>query len=272
MGIAEPLVRVEALVKRYVSSHSRAHGGGVAAVDGVSLTILAGTTIALVGASGSGKSTLAFCLACLEKPTSGRIWIERTEVTALHEHELRVVRPRVQLIFQDPAAAMNQRWRALEIVAEPLVVQRQIARSDQFDRAHVLLERVGLSAAAGSRNLAEFSGGQRQRLAIARALAGEPKLLILDEALSALDCSVQAQIVNLLLDLQNSTGITCLFITHDLAMAARVADLILVMEHGRIIESGSAREVVLHPQQDYTRALLAASPRMDRAAPGAQNS
>jgi peptide/nickel transport system ATP-binding protein len=142
------------------------------------------------------------------------------------------------------------------------VIQNQIARSEQFDRAQILLERVGLSAAAGSRRLAEFSGGQRQRLAIARALALDPKLLILDEAFSALDCSVQAQMVNLLVDLQNSTGITCLFITHDLAMAALIADQIAVMDRGRIVESGDASQIVLHPAQKYTRALLAASPRM----------
>ncbi len=262
MQIAEPLLKVESLVKRYKPSAAGAHPESAAAVDGVSLTILPKTTLALVGESGSGKSTLAFCIAGMERPTAGRIWLDGIELTTLSERELRAVRPKVQLIFQDPAAAMNPRWTALQIVAEPMVIQNQIARSEQFDRAQILLERVGLAASAGSRRLAEFSGGQRQRLAIARALALDPKLLILDEAFSALDCSVQAQIVNLLVELQSSIGITCLFITHDLAMAALIADQIAVMDRGRIVESGDAGDVVLHPMQECTRALLAASPRM----------
>jgi peptide/nickel transport system ATP-binding protein len=262
MQIAEPLLKVESLVKRYKPSSAAAHPEGLLAVDGVSLTILPKKTLALVGESGSGKSTLAFCIAAMERPTSGRIWIDGIELTSLTDRELRAVRPKVQLIFQDPAAAMNPRWTALQIVAEPMVIQNQIARREQFDRAQILLERVGISASAGSRRLAEFSGGQRQRLAIARALALDPKLLILDEAFSALDCSVQAQMVNLLIELQSSMGITCLFITHDLAMAALIADQIAVMNRGRIVESGEAGEIILHPMQEYTRTLLAASPRM----------
>lgn len=262
MRLAEPLVKVEAIVKRFVSTGSRKHEDTSAAVDGVSLSILAGKTLALVGESGCGKSTLAFCMAGIEKPTSGRIWIDRTELTAQSERQARSIRSKVQLIFQDPAAAMNPRWTALEIVAEPLVIQDQIVRSEQFNRAQALLKRVGLSADAGSRRLAEFSGGQRQRLAIARALALDPKLLILDEAFSSLDCSVQAQMVNLLVELQASIGITCLFITHDLAMAALIADQIAVMNRGRIVECGEASEIVLRPTQEYTRALLVASPRM----------
>jgi ABC-type glutathione transport system ATPase component len=270
MQIAEPLVKVESLVKRYKPSSARTHSEGLAAVDGVSLSIFAGKTLALVGESGSGKSTLAFCIASMERPTSGRIRIDGIELTALSERELRAVRRKVQLIFQDPSAAMNPLWTALQIVAEPLVIQNQIARSEQFDRAQILLERVGLSASAGSRRLAEFSGGQRQRLATARALALDPKLLILDEAFSALDCSVQAQMVNLLIELRETTGITCLFITHDLAMAALIADQIAVMDRGRIVESGDANDVVLHPMQKYTRALLVASPRMNQT-PAAHN-
>jgi peptide/nickel transport system ATP-binding protein len=272
MHTAEPLVRVEALVKRYPPSRNSSGEHSAAAVDGVTLSIFAGKTLALVGESGSGKSTVANCLASMERPTSGRIWIDGIELTGLGGRELRSVRTKIQLVFQDPAAAMSPRWTALQIVAEPLVIQDQIARSEQFDRARTLLERVGLSAATGSRRLAEFSGGQRQRLAIARALALEPKILILDEAFSALDCSVQAQMVNLLVELQSSIGITCLFITHDLAMAALIADHIAVLERGRIVESGDARNVVLHPVQDCTRALLAASPRLERPPVVAQNS
>lgn len=271
MPIAEPLVRVEALVKRFPLTGSRRNEEAAAAVDGVTLSISSGRTLALVGESGCGKSTLAFCIAGIERPTSGRIWIDGVELTALGDREMRTVAPKVQLIFQDPAAAMNPRWTALQTVAEPLVIQNQIARSEQFDRAQALLKRVGLSADAGSRRLAEFSGGQRQRLAIARALALEPKLLILDEAFSALDCSVQAQMVNLLVELQGSAGITCLFITHDLAMAALVGDQIAVMKGGRIVESGDSREVILHPAQECTRALLEASRRIDQSAAAPRN-
>ena len=265
MQFTEPLLKVESLVKRYPQSRGNSRSETAAAVDGVSLSIVAGTTLSLVGGSGSGKSTLAFCIASMERPTSGRIWIDGIEITVLGERELRAARPKIQLVFQDPAAAMNPRWTALQIVAEPLVIQNQIARSEQFDRAQILLQRVGLSADAGSRRLSEFSGGQRQRLAIARALALEPKLLILDEAFSALDCSVQAQMVNLLIDLQSSSGLTYLFITHDLSMAALMGDQIAVMERGKIVESGTARDVVLHPLQESTRALLAASPRMNQS-------
>jgi peptide/nickel transport system ATP-binding protein len=264
MEIAEPLVKVEALVKRYTSRES-SRAKSTAALDGVSLSIFSGTTLVLVGESGSGKTTLAFCIASMERPTSGRIWIDGAEITSMRDRELRTVRPKVQLVFQDPAAAMNPRWTALQIVAEPLVIQNQIERGGQFERARVLLQRVGIPEDAGSRRLSEFSGGQRQRLAIARALAVQPKLLILDEAFSALDCSVQAQMANLLVDLQASMGITCLFITHDLAMAALLGDQIAVMERGKIVESGDARDVVLHPVQDCTRALLAASPRMNQS-------
>jgi len=272
MPIQEPLVKVEALVKRYGAASSAECDESFAAVNGVTFSILPGTTLALAGQSGSGKSTLAFCIAGIEKTTSGHIWIDGRDVTALSERELRVTRSMTQLIFQDPASAMNPRWTALQIVTEPLVIRNQIPRGEQFDRAQMLLKRVGLSMDAGSRRLAEFSGGQRQRIAIARALAADPKLLIFDEAFSALDCSVQAQMVNLLLDLQTSGGITCLFITHDLAMAALVGDQIAVMDRGRIVEFGDAREVILHPLQDCTRALLAASPRIDRPQISSQNS
>lgn len=264
MRIGEALMNVEGLVKRFASHGACKHEETTAAIDGVTLSIFPGTTLALVGESGSGKSTLAFCMACLEKPSAGRIWLDGVEVTNLSDRELRVVRPRIQLIFQDPVSAMNPRWTALQIVAEPLLLRNQIARSEQIERAEALLQHVGLPATAGSRRLAEFSGGQRQRLAIARALAAEPKLLILDEAFSALDCSVQAQMVNLLVDLQSTSGLTCLFITHDLAMAALVADQIAVMEHGQIVEFGDASNVILHPTEKCTRALLAASPRIDQ--------
>jgi ABC-type glutathione transport system ATPase component len=267
MNEVHPILEVEALVKCYASRRGAGHSGRANAVDGVSLSIAPATTLALVGESGSGKSTLAFCVACLEKPTSGRIWWNGLEVSLLTENHLRPNRSRVQMIFQDPASAMNPRWTASQIVAEPLVIQNQLTRRDQFEHAQLLLERVGLPASAGARRLAEFSGGQRQRIAIARALALGSKLLILDEALSALDCSVQAQIANLLLDLQESSGISLLFITHDLVMAAHLADQVAVMDRGRIVEAGTADEVIRHPEHEQTRMLLAATSGLGRVTP-----
>jgi peptide/nickel transport system permease protein len=235
----QPFIKVENLVKRYRSGTFLGAGQVVSALNGVSLSVASGTTLALVGESGSGKSTLALCLAGLERPTSGRIWIEGRDIAALDEKQLRAVRPQIQLVFQDPASSLNPRFTALELLTEPLVVQRKRAEREIRERALGLLERVGLSTEIAGRRVGEFSGGQRQRLAIARALTLEPKLLILDEALSALDCSVQAQIANLLLDLQSSSGLTYLFITHDLAMATHLGNEILVMDHGRIVGQGA---------------------------------
>src|SRR6266704_841735 len=179
------------------------------------------------------------------------------------------VRSRLQLIFQDPASSLNPRWSVLEILVEPLILQRKFNREEINQRASCLLEQVGLSTEIVQRPPAELSGGQRQRLAIARALALEPKLLILDEALSALDCSVQAQIANLLIELQSTLGMTYLFITHDLAMAAHLADEIAVMNRGRIVEHGPAERILKQPRNETTRELLAAVPRITRAAPPA---
>lgn len=255
----EPLLRVENLEKHY--QHSTVFGvkGKFYAIRGVSLSMHPQTTLALVGESGSGKSTLALCIACLERPTSGKIRFESREISALDEQELRAVRPQIQLVFQDPANSLNPRWTALEIVSEPLLVQTQLGKQDRHERARTLLERVGISSDKSSQRPGELSGGQRQRVAIARALALEPKLLILDEALSALDCSVQAQIVNLLLDLQSSLGLTYLFITHDFAMAAHLADQIAVMDQGKILESGPAETLVRTPKNDATQRLITAA-------------
>lgn len=232
----QPLLKVEELVQRYWSGNVVGSRSPVLALNGVSLSIDSGRTLALVGESGSGKSTLARCIAGLERPTAGRIWFDGVELTALEEKSLRIVRPQVQLIFQDPVSSLNPRFTALEVVSEPLMVQQRHSSQQIRERTFTLLELVGLSSNMSAAKTAEFSGGQRQRLAIARALALEPKLLILDEAMSALDCSVQAQIANLLLDLQSSLGLTYLFITHDLAMAARLADEVAVLSHGRIAE------------------------------------
>ncbi|HWQ52475.1 MAG TPA: dipeptide/oligopeptide/nickel ABC transporter ATP-binding protein [Bryobacteraceae bacterium] len=209
----EPLVSVRGLVKRYAQRGGR---HTVDALAGVDLDITDGSTLALVGESGCGKSTLALCLAGLEQPDAGAIRVDGV----------------VQLVFQDAAGSLNPWMRAVDIVAEPLVVHR---RPNARARALDLMEQVGLSSNRGDARPHEFSGGQRQRLALARALAMEPRFLILDEALSGLDLSVQGQIANLLLELQRSRGLTCLFITHDPALAASVADEIAVMRAGRIV-------------------------------------
>jgi ABC-type glutathione transport system ATPase component len=257
----QPVLKVENLVKCFAKRTLAGRREEVQALDGVSFSIFPGTTLALVGESGSGKSTLAFCLACLESPTSGSIWFEEEDIVKLGEKERRAVRRKIQLIFQDPANSFNPKWSVLEILREPMFLRGNFNEKEMTLRAHCLLEQVGLSADLDERLPAELSGGQRQRLAMARALAVEPKLLILDEALSALDCSVQAQIANLLLDLQVSLGMTYLFISHDLVMAAHLADEIAVMTRGRIVEQGLPGEILKRPQNETTRQLLAAVPR-----------
>ena len=256
------LLSAENLVKEYSSRHPSGAKAFVRALDQVTLAIQRGTRIAIVGASGSGKSTLAACLACLERPSFGSIRFEDRELTLLSESDLRSIRPRIQLVFQDPAMAFNPDFTVLEVLEEPLILQTKIGSEERRELASELLKRVSLSRNILGRRPADLSGGQRQRLAIARALALQPKLLILDEALSALDYSVQAQIANLLLDLgDRAIPLTerpaILFITHDLIMAARIADEIIVMQGGRIVESGPTQEIVLNPEHDATRELLA---------------
>jgi ABC-type glutathione transport system ATPase component len=254
----EPIIRVEDLVKRHTRRGLWSRVADFTAVDSISFSILPGTTLALVGESGSGKSSLALCLAGLERVTSGRIWFEGRDLAALGEKELREVRPRIQLVFQDPANSLNPRWTVEEIVAEPLLVQNRVSRREGDARAAQALERVGLAAEYLDRRARDLSGGQRQRVAIARALILEPKLLILDEVLSALDCSIQAQIANLLVEMQRAYGLAYLFITHDLRMAAHLADEIAVMSEGKIVEQGAA--ILQGLRRSEMRSLVGASP------------
>lgn len=260
-----PLLIVENLSKSYEGRSALGTNQEVIALQGISFSIPPGATLAVVGESGSGKSTLAACISCLERPTSGRIVFDGNEITKFDDKRLREVRPQIQLVFQDPVRSLNPRFSALEIVSEPLVVQGRFSKRERQDRARALLDQVGIAQEKALQRAGEFSGGQRQRLAIARALALEPKLLILDEALSALDCSVQAQIANLLMDLQSSLGITYLFITHDFAMAAHLADEIAVMESGKIVEMGATEKVLRAPGREITRRLIAAIPRLSAA-------
>src|ERR1700732_4759414 len=255
----EPVIRVENLVKRYAGRGFASRPPGFTAVDSNSFSILPGTTLALVGESGSGKSSVALCVACLERATSGQIWFEGRDVAALGEKELRAVRPSLQLVFQDPANSLNPRWTVRDIVGEPLLVQGGISRRDRDARTAQMLERVGLDAEYLERRAGELSGGQRQRVAIARALILEPKLLILDEVLSALDCSIQAQIANLLVELQRALGLAYLFITHDLRMAAHLADEIAVMSRGKIVEQGPAEKILRDATNPNTQSLLGAT-------------
>jgi ABC-type glutathione transport system ATPase component len=240
----EPVVRVEKLVKRYAPRGLSRSSREFTAVDSASFSILPGTTFALVGESGSGKSSIGLCMACLERVTAGQIWFEGRDLAVLSDNELRAVRPRVQLVFQDPARSLNPRLTVGQIVAEPLDVQRLGSTDERKAWAVQALARVGLDREYVTRRPAELSGGQRQRVAIARALILKPKLLILDEVLSALDCSVQAQIANLLLELQRDNGLAYLFITHDLQMAAHLADEIAVLRSGRIVEQAPPQNIL----------------------------
>jgi ABC-type glutathione transport system ATPase component len=264
----EPVIRVEDLVKRHAGRGLGRRVPDFTAVDSVSFSIFPGSTLALVGESGSGKSSVALCLACLERVTAGRIWFEARNLATLKEKELLAVRPRLQLVFQDPANSLNPRWTVGEIVAEPLLVRGRTAKRERRARAAQALERVGLAAEYLERRPRELSGGQRQRVAIARALVLEPKLLILDEVLSALDCSIQAQIANLLVELQRAYGLAYLFITHDLRMAAHLADEIAVMSGGKIVEQGTAEKILSDARRPETLSLLEAGPLGSEATEG----
>jgi len=257
----EVLLTAENLVKEYASRRLRGTDVAVRALDGVSVDIRAGARIGIVGASGSGKSTLALCLACVERPDSGAIRFLNRDLTHVGGSQLREIRPQIQLVFQDSASAFNPKFTVGEVLEEPWILQRKLSAAGRRERGVELLERAGLPGNIYGRMASDLSGGQRQRLAIARALALRPKVLILDEALSALDYSVQAQIANLLLDLSDKAVPAAerpaiILISHDLAMAARISDEIVVMQGGRIVERGSPEKIVRAPEHATTRELL----------------
>jgi ABC-type oligopeptide transport system ATPase subunit len=258
------VLEVDGLVKHFpVGGMFGGRRGNVHAVDGVSFTLGRGEILGLVGESGSGKSTTGYAILQLTRPTSGSIRFENRELVGLSAGELRPIRRRMQIIFQDPYSSLDARMTVGDIVAEPLRVHRVGDRAELRRRVHELLDNVGIEPAHAGRYPHEFSGGQRQRIGIARALALSPKLLICDEPVSALDVSVQAQILNLLNDLQEALGLTYLFIAHDLAVVRLMSDRIAVMRAGRIVETGDAEAVYTAPSHPYTKALLAAVPVPD---------
>jgi oligopeptide transport system ATP-binding protein len=235
----------------------------VRAVDGISFSIGRGETMGLVGESGSGKSTACRTVLQLIKPSSGSIKFEGREIANLSRRQMRPIRREMQMIFQDPYASLNPRKRVGQIVGDPLKLQKIASGSDLRKRVQELLERVGLSSEHYNRFPHEFSGGQRQRIGIARALALQPKLVICDEPVSALDVSIQAQIVNLLDDLQDEFGLTYLFVAHDIGVVRHISDRIAVMHHGKLVEEGTADQVCENPRDDYTKKLLSAVPIAD---------
>ncbi len=237
--------------------------GAVRAVDGVSFEIFKGETLGLVGESGSGKTTVGRSLLRLEEPTEGTILIEGTDFRALSGRPLRRLRRRMQMIFQDPQASLNPRHRVEDLIAEPLVIEGRLGRAEIGRRVTELLDLVGLPSAMRKRFAHEFSGGQRQRIGIARALALNPTLIVCDEAIASLDVSIQAQIVNLLEDLQEQLGLTYLFIAHDLGMVRHISDRIAVMYLGKIMELADKEAIHQRPLHPYTRALISAIPVPD---------
>jgi ABC-type oligopeptide transport system ATPase subunit len=257
-----PLLEVQGLKKYYPLRGGIFGGkvGDVRAVDGVSFTVRKGETLGLVGESGCGKSTLGRTVMRLEDPTEGRILFEGSDLAHASGPDLFRLRRELQIIFQDPYSSLNPRMTVGEIVREPLVVHRVGTRAEQIEKVRALLETVGLGSETLERYPHEFSGGQRQRIGIARALALDPKLVIADEPVSALDVSVQSQVLNLMVRLQRERGLTYVFISHDLSVVEHVSDTVAIMYVGRIVEQGPVERIFERPAHPYTRALLLAIP------------
>lgn len=254
----EPILQIRNLTKRFETPR-----GAVHAVNNVSFDIPRGSITGLVGESGSGKTTLGRTLLRLVEPTEGQTIFDGQDLNQLDATEMRAIRQRMQIIFQDPVSSLNPRLRVSAIIAEGLVAHKIGTRKEQRDRVAALLEEVGLQADHMNRFPHEFSGGQRQRIGIARALALEPDFIVADESVSALDVSIQAQVLNLLLELREKRNLTMLFIAHDLSVVEYLCDQIVVMYLGKVVEIGPARALYTNPSHPYTRALLSAIPLPD---------
>ena len=264
--MSTPLLKVENLVKQFPirAGLLQREVGRVHAVDGVSFELAAGETLGVVGESGCGKSTTGRCILRLIEPTSGEVTFEGKSVTRASKEELRALARDMQIIFQDPYASLNPRMTVAAIIGEALTIHKLTPTREAYEARIVeLLETVGLSADHMRRYPHEFSGGQRQRIGIARALAVSPKLVICDEAVSALDVSIQAQVINLLEDLQSKLGLTYVFIAHDLSVVEHISDRVAVMYLGRIVEIASSHDLYTNPLHPYTEALLSAVPIPD---------
>jgi len=262
---AEPLIRVENLKKHFpiTAGLFRRQVGTVKALDGISFDLMPQETLGLVGESGCGKTTAGRTVLSLYPATEGQVFFNEIELTALKSNELRRIRQKMQMIFQDPQDSLNPRMTVGSIVSEPLVEHTKLSAVERTERVEELLQAVGLNPQYTNRYPHEFSGGQRQRIGIARALALNPEFIICDEPIAALDVSIQAQVVNLLEDLQEKLGLTYLFISHDLSMIRHMAKRVAVMYLGHIVEIASSQELYTNPQHPYTRALLSAVPSHD---------
>ena len=264
----EELIRTEKLCKYYPvrAKYPWQEKKAVRAVDGISMTVCKSETVGIVGESGCGKSTFGQCLLMLQKPTSGKIWYQGEEISNWKERRLRTLRGKIQMVFQDPYSSLDPSKTVYQIVAEPLeaqVAMGNFSREQVENQVLKMLELVGLGKNVLSRFPHEFSGGQRQRIGIARAFACEPQLVVCDEAVSALDVSIQAQIVNLLQDLQEQTGVSYLFISHDLGVVRHISDRILVLYLGQVVEEARKEDLFEHPLHPYTQTLLKAIPQPD---------
>lgn len=266
MTETQALLQAENLAKHYpVSTGFMKPKALVRALDGVSFTLEARKTLAVVGESGCGKTTLARQITMIETPTSGSLRLGNIDIASATPEERKQLRPQVQMIFQNPYASLNPRKRVGSILEEPLIIHTSLTAAERSEKARAIMAQVGLRPEHYGRYPHMFSGGQRQRIAIARTLMTNPRLVVADEPVSALDVSIQAQVLNLLMDLQQQTGVAYLFISHNLAVVEHIADDVLVMYLGRTVEYGPKRMIFETPCHPYTRALLSATPRIDAA-------